>query len=71
MYEIETSILLRVLGISKRTLYNFSHGYYGYRMKYHPPVISDGEMFICMINGKQVRFITQRGVEQILESEGK
>jgi hypothetical protein len=61
MYHIETKIALRVLGITRRTLYNYQKG----RMtptKFYPPILDEGD--ISILDGKSV--ITQKGFERIL-----
>lgn len=66
MYCIETKILLRVLGRSRRWLYNQAHGYYDRNMKYHFPTVDKENIFVCLEGNKRVSYITQNGIEQII-----
>jgi hypothetical protein len=66
MYSIKTDIFLRVIGRTKRWLYNQTHGYYDRNMKYHPQKINRDDLFVVMERGKQVSYITQKGIEDFL-----
>ena len=67
MYHIKTEIVLRLLNITKRTLYNYRYGYWN-KYGYHEPIMDIGDVFVVMVNHRQVSYMTQSGFESILNN---
>jgi hypothetical protein len=67
VYYIETNIVCKLLGITKRQIYNYRYGRYT-ASAYYPPIMNIDDIVIFIVKGKQVSYMTQNGFESILNN---